>query len=167
MRMKRYIYFVLLLAATTSCKKSDLDIVEKFVQEVKADKGDPPNSLPDFQIDDIEALLKHAKDDQIVSRYPRPPHSSLFGEPVEVGFVMLYAIESILQQKEWPYLGIGVLDGLDFRIRVPLSEVLPFYQSWWATNKGKSAEEIRKTHPLAGSGLTWHGIPITDINFYR
>lgn len=158
----KYIYIALLLVATSSCKKSDLDIVEKFVREVKADKGDPHTTLPDFQIEHIDALLRHAKDNQIVNKYPRPPHSSLFGEPVEVGFVMLYAIESILLQKEWPYLGIGVYDIQDLRMNVSLSEVLPHYEAWWVANKGKSADELRKTHPLAGTGLVWHGVPITN-----
>lgn len=34
----KYIYIILLTATVAACKKSEVDLVEKFVQEVKAER---------------------------------------------------------------------------------------------------------------------------------
>lgn len=155
MEMKRYIYIVLLLlVVTTSCKKNDLDVVEKFVQEVEAEKYDEI-TLPAFSASHIDALMQHASDKEVVSNYPRPLHSSYYGGPVEVGFVMLYVIEAVRLQVDWPSLAVRVFDEQDLSREVPLTEVLLYYKDWWATNRGKGAAELKMIDPLEGSGLTW------------
>lgn len=162
--MKRYaIFALLLLFVATGCKKSDHDIVEKFVREVKADDGNLMFTPPTFQVEHIGALLAHAGDGQLVAKYPRPSYSSYYGGPIEAGLVMLYAIEAALQQKEWPFSGVGVIDLDDLDRKVPLSEVLPVYQAWWSANAGKGAAELRRlAPPLKGTGLAWVGTPNMD-----
>lgn len=153
--MKRYIYIVLLLlVVTTSCKKDDLDVVEKFVQEMKAEEYDEI-TLPAFSASHIDALMQHASDKQVVSNYPRPLHSSYYGGPVEVGLMMLYVVEAVRLQVDWPSLAVRVFEEQDLSREVPLGEVLPYYQRWWAENKGKSAVELIEVDPLEDSGLTW------------
>lgn len=145
---------LLLLLAVCACKKNDLGIVEKFVGEVKAERYEEI-MLPAFKVSHIDALLQHASDDQVVSNYPRPMHSSYYGGPIEVGLVMLYVIEAVRLQVDWPSMAVRVFDGQDPDRKVPLSEVLPHYQHWWAANKGKSPAELKVIDPLEGSGLTW------------
>lgn len=142
-----------------SCKKSktaDSEIVDQFVKDVKAERY-RKITLPAFNASHIEALMQHASDGQIVSHYPRPPHSSYLGPPMEVGFVILYAIEAARLQIDWPSLFVRVFDtkASDLHGRVPLDDVLPYYRSWWAENKNKSAAELKMIDPLEGSGLTW------------
>lgn len=130
-RMK-FIYIILLTVVVAACKKSDTadsDIVDQFVKDVKAERY-REFTLPAFNASHIEALMQHASDGQIVSHYPRPPHSSYLGPPMEVGFVMLYEIEAARLQVDWPSLFVRVFDEHDFERQVPLSEVLPYYKDW-------------------------------------
>lgn len=153
----KYSCIALLLIAASACKKSktaDSEIVDQFVKDVKAERY-RKITLPAFNASHIEALMQHASDGQIVSHYPRPPHSSYLGPPMEVGFVMLYAIEAARLQIDWPSLFVRVFDEDDLERQVPLSEVLAYYKDWWAANKGKSAAELKMIDPLEGSGLTW------------
>lgn len=153
--MKRYIFFFTVsLIAAASCKKSGLDIVEKFVQEVKAERYQEM-TLPAFNRSHIGDLMQHASDQQMVSDYPRPMYSSYYGGPIEVGLVMLYTIEAVRLQVDWPSIAVRVFDEQDLSREVPLSEVLPYYKDWWAENKGKSAAALKTIDPLEGSGLTW------------
>jgi len=69
---------------------------------------------------------------------------------------MLCTIEAVRLQVDWPSSTVRVFDELDLSREVPLSEVLPYYQLWWAENKSKSAAELKEADPLEGSGLTWH-----------
>ncbi|MBK1442674.1 DUF4943 family protein [Parapedobacter sp. ISTM3] len=149
----KYIYIVMLLVAV-ACNKNEPDMVEKFVQEVKAERFQDM-TLPAFNVSHIETLMNHASGAQVVSNYPRPMHSSYYGGPVEVGLVMLYAIEAVRLQVDWPSLAVRVFDEHDLSREVPLGEVLPHYNRWWAANKGKNAAELKLTDPLENSGLTW------------
>lgn len=149
----KYVYLLVWVIAAGSCKKSDLDTVAKFVREVKAERYGTFQELPAFKTTHIDALLGHASDEQLVANYPRPPYSSYYGGPVEVGLVMLYAIEAIRQQKDWPFMGVSVFDMQEPERKVPLSEVLPIYRAWWAANKDKSADELRLAHPLKDTHL--------------
>ncbi|MGV3762680.1 DUF4943 family protein [Parapedobacter sp.] len=151
----KYIYIILLTATVAACKKSEVDLVEKFVQEVKAERYEEIK-LPAFNVSHIDALMQHASDKQMVSNYPRPMYSSYYGGPIEVGLVMLYTVEAIRVQVDWPSSTVRVFDEQDLSREVPLSEVLPYYKKWWTENKGKSAAELMETDPLDGSGLTWH-----------
>lgn len=150
----KYIYIVVLMVLTAACKKNDLNDLEKFVREVKTERYEEI-TLPAFNVSHIDALMQHAPDKQVVSNYPRPPYSSYYGGPVEVGLVMLYVIEAVRLQVDWPSLAVRVFDEQGFERQVPLSKVLPYYRRWWAENKGKSAAELRAIDPLEGSGLTW------------
>gem|GEM_PF-1227249 len=150
----KYFCIAMLIASACACKKSEVDIVEKFVNEVKAERYEEI-TLPAFYASHIDALMQHAADGQVVSSYPRPMHSSYYGGPIEVGLVMLYVIEAARLQVEWPSLAVRVFDEQDLSREVPLSEVLPYYQRWWAENNGKSAVELKMVDPLEGSGLTW------------
>ena len=82
----KYIYIVLLLFTVGSCKKSEVDLVEKFVREVKAERYEEI-MLPEFDASHIGALMQHASDNQVVTIYPHPSYSSYYGGPVEVGLV--------------------------------------------------------------------------------
>lgn len=156
--MQRYAIFALMMVAAASCKKQETDIVAKFVREVKADDGSIMLTPPSFNVTHIDDLLAHAGDERVVSKYPRPPYSSYYGGPIEAGFVMLYAIEAALQQTEWPFSAVLVVDQDDPQRDVPLSEVLPHYRSWWAANGAKGAAELRQLgSPLKGTGLAWIG----------
>ena len=150
----KHVWCILLLVVVAACKKSELDEVGRFVQSVKRENYREMN-LPNFNVSHIDALLRHASDEQVVATYPRPLYSSHYNGPVEVGLVMLYAIEAIRLQIDWPYMAVKVYDDHDLSRDVPLSEVLPHYQKWWAENKGKKLAELGATNPLEGSGLTW------------
>ncbi len=156
--MKRYtIFALLLLFVATGCKKSDHDIVEKFVREVKADSYEGLQEVPAFGRQHIDALLQHADDRQLVSRYPWSPILSYYPGQQEVGLVMLYAIEVIRDPGDYPVRGTLVVDTEDRERKVALDEVLSLYRAWWAANKGKSAAELRGVSPLQGTGLAWYG----------
>lgn len=124
------------------------------MQEVKAERYEEI-TLPEFDTSHIDALIQHASDKQVVSNYPRPMHSSYYGGPTEVGLVMLYVVEAVRLQVDWPSMAVQVFDEQDLDREVPLSEVLPYYKDWWAANKGKSTAELMEANPLEGSGLTW------------
>lgn len=154
----KYIYIILLLFTAGSCKKSNtapLELVEQFVKEVKAERYEEI-MLPEFNASHIDALMQHASDNQTVTMYPHPSYSSYYGGPVAVGLVMLYTIEAVRLQVEWPSSTVRVFDEQDLSREVPLSEVLPYYKDWWAENEGKSPSELMEADPLEGSGLTWH-----------
>ncbi|MEC3881617.1 DUF4943 family protein [Parapedobacter sp. 10938] len=154
----KYIYIVLLLLTASSCKKSNTagpELVERFVKEVKAERYEEI-MLPEFDASHIDELMRHASDNQMVAIYPHPSYSSYYGGPVAVGLVMLYTIEAVRLQVEWPSSTVRVFDQQDLSREVPLSEVLPYYKKWWTENKGKSAAELMEADPLDGSGLTWH-----------
>ncbi|MFB2120820.1 DUF4943 family protein [Parapedobacter sp. 2B3] len=160
--MKRYVFFfVLSMISATSCKKSGLDIVEKFVQEVKADSY-YYEELPDFNIRHIDALLAHAGDEQLVGRFPWPPYSSYYPGEKEVGLVMLYAIEAIRRPDSEPLRGVHIYDTNDPERQVALDDVLPLYQKWWSDNKGKGASALEKLDPLEGTGLVWLGTAVPE-----
>src|SRR5690606_8060214 len=89
-------------------------------------------------------------DNQIVTMYPHPAYSSYYGGPVAVGLVMLYTVEAVRPQVEWPSSTVRVFDEQDLSREVPLSEVLPYYKGWWVENKGKSAAELMEADPLEG-----------------
>lgn len=151
----KYSCIVLLLFTVGSCKKSEVDLVEKFVREVKTERYEEI-MLPEFDASHIDALMRHASDNQVVTIYPHPAYSSYYGGPVAVGLVMLYAVEAVRLQVDWPSMAVRVFDEQDLSREVPLSEVLPYYQRWWTENKSKSAAELKEADPLEGSGLTWH-----------
>ncbi len=150
----KYIAIAILTLITVACKKNDVSMVERFVKEVKAERYERI-TLPAFNVSHIGELMQYASDKHVVSNYPQPPYSSLYGGPVEVGLVVLYAIEAVRLQVDWPSIAVRVFDERDLNIKVPLSEVLPYYQRWWAENKDKSADELKMIDPLEGSGLTW------------
>lgn len=161
----KYSYIALLLIATSACKKSktaDPEIVERFVKEVKADKYEGSQELPAFKIDHIDALLTHASDEQLVSRFPWAPVLSYYPGQKEVGLVMLYAIEVIRNPGEYPVRGVLVVDANNRERKVTHSEVLSLYQTWWTENKGKSAAQLRQLNPLDGTGLVWFGTESTN-----
>jgi len=139
-----------------SCKKNNLDIVKKFVSEVKADNYFS-EELPDFNIRHIDALFEHAADEQLVSRFPWPSYSSYYPGQKEVGLVMLYAIEEIRRPKSVPLRGVHIYNTDNPEQKVTLKDVLPLYQKWWAQNKGKSAVELQSIDPLEDSGFVWIG----------
>ena len=152
----RHIIVLLFVALTaSSCSKGDLAIVEKYVSDIKAERYDMLREPPPFNKNHIDALLRHASDEQLVSKYPRPPYSSYYAGPIEVGFVLLYAIESIRQQRDWPFLGVRIYDIENLERTVSLSEVLPLYQAWWAAHRGKSATQLGQLDPLEGTDLRW------------
>jgi len=151
----KFFYIILLAVSVVACEKSEVDLVEKFVREVKAERYEKI-MLPKFDASHIDGLMEHAPDKQMVSIYPHPAYSSYYGGPVEVGLVMLYTIEAVRLQVEWPSSTVRVFDEQDLSREVALSKVLPYYTAWWAKNKGKSAAELMEVDPQEGSGLTWH-----------
>jgi hypothetical protein len=152
----RYLYLTLLLAVAGSCKKNghDPEIVIKYVADIKAERYEDIE-LPAFNVNHIDALLRHASDGQVVTRYPVPLYSSFWAGPVETGIVLLYAIEAIRTQHDWPALGVKVVDRQNMERDVLLAEVLPLYRAWWKANKGKNPEALKAANPLEGSGLAW------------
>src|SRR5690606_14748715 len=157
----KYIYIILLTAAVAACKKSEVDLVEKFVQEVKADSYFQ-EELPNFNIRHIDALFAHASDEQLVGRFPWPSYSSYYPGEKEVGLVMLYAIEAIRRPESDPLRGVHVYDIYEPERKVTLDEVLPLYQQWWTKNKGKSAGTLQSLDPLEGTGLVWLGTAVPE-----
>ena len=147
-------FYILLAVALVSCKKSEVDLVEKFVQAVKADSYFQ-EELPNFNIRHIDALFAHANDEQLVGRFPWPSYSSYYPGEKEVGLVMLYAIEAIRRPESEPLRGVHVYDINETEREVTLDEVLPVYQEWWSENKGKSVGALQKIDPLEGTGLAW------------
>ncbi len=157
----KFIYIILLAAAVVACKKNEVDLVEKFVQEVKADNY-YYEELPDFNIRHIDALFAHASDEQLVGRFPWPSYSSYYPGEKEVGLVMLYAIEAIRRPESDPLRGVHVYDIYEPERKVTLDEVLPLYQQWWTKNKGKSAGTLQSLDPLEGTGLVWLGTAVPE-----
>lgn len=125
----KFTYIVLFSVAVLACKKNEVDLVEKFVKEVKADSYFH-EALPDFNIHDIDALFAHADDRQLVGRFPWPSYSSYYPGEKEVGMVMLYAIEAIRRPESEPLRGVHVYDINDPERKVTLDEVLPLYRQW-------------------------------------
>ncbi len=160
--MKQILY-IFLLIAVVSCKKNEFDEVERFVRSVKRENYRQMD-LPKFNLSHIDALLRHGSDKQTVSDYPRPWFSSYYGGDVQVGLVMLYTVEAIRQQKDWPFLGVRIFDTEDLQRVVSLSEVHAIYTTWWQANKGKSAEALVSSDPLEGTSLAWYGtFTIVDL----
>ncbi|MEC3880830.1 DUF4943 family protein [Parapedobacter sp. 10938] len=157
----KFIYVTVIAFVVIACKKSEVDIVERFVREVKAERYEEIK-LPAFNASYIDALMQHASDKQMVSNYPRPMYSSYYGGSMEVGLVMLYTIEAVRLQVDWPSSTVRVFDEQDISREVALSEVLPYYKDWWAENKGKSPAELKGADPLEGSGLTWQIYTIAE-----
>ncbi|MGV3762027.1 DUF4943 family protein [Parapedobacter sp.] len=155
----KFIYIILLAVVVGACEKNEVDLVEKFVQEVKADRY-YYEELPDFNIRHIDALFAHAGDEQLVGRFPWPPYSSYYPGEKEVGLVMLYAVEAIRRPESEPLRGVHVYDINEPERKVTLDEVLPLYQQWWAENKGKGASSLQKTDPMEGTGLMWLGTAV-------
>lgn len=154
--MMKYSYLALLLIATSACKKSktaDPEIVERFVREVKADKYEDFQELPAFRIGHIDALMMHASDEQLVSRFPWAPVLSYYPGQKEVGLVMLYAIEVVRNPGDYPSRGAHIIDVNDRERKVAHNEVLSLYQTWWAENKSKNAAQLRQLDPLDATGL--------------
>lgn len=159
--MKNWGHLLLFLLALGACKKSEVDLVEKFVREVKADNY-YQEELPDFNIRHIDALFAHADDKQLISRFPWPSYSSYYPGEKEVGLVMLYAIEAIRRPENEPLRGVHIYDANEPERKVALDEVLSLYRQWWAENKGKSASQLQLLHPLEGTGLVWLGTAVPE-----
>ncbi|WP_257667280.1 DUF4943 family protein [Parapedobacter tibetensis] len=153
---------LLSLMAGWACKKNEVDIVEKFVREVKAERYDDFQELPAFRIKHIDALLGHASDEQLVSRFPWASVLSYYPGQKEVGLVMLYAIEVIRNPGDYPARGVHVVDANNRERKVTLNEVLPHYEAWWARHKGKSALQLGQLNPLEGTGLVWFGAETSE-----
>ncbi|SEL40614.1 protein of unknown function [Parapedobacter koreensis] len=155
----------MLMVAAGSCKKTstaDPEIVSQFVKEVKANRYEGSQELPAFGFEHIDALLSHASDEQLVSRFPWSPILSYYPGQKEVGLVMLYAIEVIRSPGNYPARGVLVVDANDRERKVSLGEVLPRYQTWWAEHKGKSVAQLRQLNPLEGTGLVWFGTEVPE-----
>jgi len=159
--LKNWSYLILFLTALGACKKSEVDLVEKFVQEVKADSYFQ-EELPNFNIRHIDALFAHANDEQLVGRFPWPSYSSYYPGEKEIGLVMLYAIEAIRRPDSEPLRGVHIYDINQPERKVTLDEVLPLYQQWWTKNKGKSAGALQSLDPLEGTGLVWLGTAVPE-----
>ena len=160
--MKRIVVlmFSMLVIFTSGCKKKDAapkDAVEQYVALLKSNTYERNTPIPKFGKDQISALLKYANDSQVIQNFPIPTYSSLAGYPAQkVGVIILYTIESIrLQRLEGASTRLHVTDSTAPQRTVDLTELLPYYTSWWEKNKDKSADELKRTSPFEGTTLFW------------
>lgn len=124
--------------------------------------------LPDFEPDDIPALLSYAGDTSTINHFPVNPISSRIYMPVKVGIVVLWTIESVRvselrgdtsEFQRFPSLGpaigrksTGEVFPADLT-RVQDS-VLTLYQDWWNDNSHSLSDKMQ-VNPLDKSVYVW------------
>lgn len=150
----------ILLLSTNGCKKKEAqpqDEVASYVALLKSNRYERNMPIPKFGKDQISTLLQYADDIQVIQNFPIPAYSSLSAYPEQkVGVIILYTIESIrLQRLEGASTRLHVTDTAAPQRIVALTEILPFYRSWWDKNKAKSADELKNISPFEGTTLRW------------
>jgi hypothetical protein len=78
---------------------------------------------------------------------------------VSVGKVALYLVDAILMGSPTPHYSTVLLSRTAEPGDVLWDHALTLYQGWWVEHEGESLTALRQTeHPLAGSGIHWHGL---------
>ena len=159
--MKQSVLFIVILFATSSCLKEDkrsndprFISVEEYIVLLKSGNFDIW-MIPIFEISDIPALLKHARNEQIITVNTTPSWSSAFYAPtnVSMGMMMLWTIEGARLDVDHPSNSITVVDA-QYRV-VSQSKVANQYELWWSENKGKTIEQLKKISPFEGTDFSW------------
>ncbi len=165
---RNIVLLLILFATATSCLKDDsitkenINIsVDQYLSALKSDKAPFTYGIPLFEIEDIPELLLYARDVQWISNYPMNPLSSYRKESVEVGFVVLWTIESIRLDVDYPSLAPYVFEKGKFETgdyhdsEISLFKVAELYENWWEKNKNKTATELQTNSPFEGTNLSW------------
>ena len=163
MKTKTFLLILSLIFLLTGCEKIALDnmSVRKYIKLLKSDSYDY-NDLPAFNSSDIQELLKYADDDQIITKYPHNPISSLIGEDPRLGVLVLWTVESIRLSPNGPigrfpssipgFWNIKIQEPVDINIVHPL--VSQAYKTWW--NLNTDFEQLKLINPLENTDYSWY-----------
>lgn len=156
--------FIFLLLSVISlsvgaCKKNktdnNKDSADKYVSLLVANKYPKYDIIPKLDKEDIDLLLKHANNSNVIENYPIPAFSAAAYGPQKVGMIILYTVESIRLQRPVGASSRPYVTDTAAQRKADLAEVAQHYISWWNKNKDKTAEELKNISPFEGTALTW------------
>ncbi len=154
------LFFALFSIVSVSCLKDERNetdaekiSVKQYVASLKSNKYDS-SEIPIFEISDIPELLEYARDEQIITRYPMNPVLSYRPNGISVGFMVLWTIEGIRLDVDYPSAFPVAADYITQK-RIPLNEAADLYEIWWETNKNKGVDELKEISPFEGTGYQW------------
>ncbi len=165
--VNRIFLFPVVVFMAVSCLKDDggstmnsRDMpVRQFVALLKSDQYNPNKLPPIYEISDIPELLKHGRDEQVITHYPLWEYSFLstprYTNEVSVGLTILWIVESTRLDADYPSESPAIAYRESLR-KVPLKEVASLYEDWWQKNKNKTAAELRELSPFEGTNITWY-----------
>ena len=161
-----FICLFAIMSVIYGCSKDSLKSkVEKFINEVKADKY-TEEFLPDLSPDAIPYLLESANNFEVITHFPINPISSYGPNRLTIGECLLWTIEAIrltyingtsgLGFPSWvPELGVRNNPNIGYLTDSELNIVYDLYYHWWYDNTDKDFEEIRLINPLGNSQYIW------------
>ncbi len=170
--MKYYsIILAVLIIALSGCRSDEVTAnmdVETYVELLRNNQYQL-TTLPDFDPDDIPALLNYRNETDIVTVFPRNPISSFYVAEVELGVLILWSIEYIRvfsgqndqHEIRFPSLNpilrpINVDESNPVSTEVIHREVASMYYSWWQANIDKDFIVFKGSDPLINSTYAWH-----------
>ncbi len=177
MKTKFIILLFLVPIFINSCRKcinaSDCENVDDFVSQIKEGVYDDYEvgengeklwlKMPEFEVDDIDKLLKYATDTSKINQYPINPISSRTPYPNGRNYFVLaecilWTIEGIRNGNRYgsldPYLVDISINTIDKGIsNKRIIEVGIIYKNWfYSTNQA----DLKNQNPLDKSTFRWH-----------
>lgn len=174
--MKKIYSFLLLLLfslAFASCTEGTLDYehpdVDLFIKQLKSGKynvqsPDGLNNMPKFTVQDIDALLKHAEDLDVIPSFPLAPVSYSAGGKLRLGECVLWTVETIRlgynasMGCKMVHVDAENYEGIYFLSDEEVLDAAARYRRWWEGRKyPRTMWTIDPCYdePLCGSGYMW------------
>jgi hypothetical protein len=168
MKTKTIALILTLIFFSIGCEKTTLENmdVKTYVKLLKSGEFDFNNSnglpdLPPFKSTDIPELLKYADDNQIITKYPHNPISSLIGEDPRLGVLVLWTVESIRLSPNGPsgrfpslipgFWNKKLQEPADVNIVHSLASQA--YKTWWISNP--DFEHLKLINPIENTDYGW------------
>jgi hypothetical protein len=167
MKISYVVLLSILIFGFISCEKEKEDLdVETYISLLKSNQYSE-NELPDFDPDDIPALLVHRNDTMIITDFPHNMISSLWAPECKLGMYVLWTIESIravsIDSKyligrfpsQNPILALRDASELDLVYdNKSHSKAAEAYYDWW--NSIALFRNKMEIDPLENTEYRWH-----------
>lgn len=169
-RIMLLVFFTLSLV---SCSKETLDYnhpdVDLFVKQLKAGKyatqsPDGLNSMPKFNTEDIDELLKYAEDLTVIPAFPLAPVSYSAGGKFRLSECILWTVETIRLGHnasmgcKMVHTNADNYEGIYFLSDNEVLDAAARYRRWWEGRKyPRTMWTIDPCYdePLCGSNYMW------------
>lgn len=171
MKLTRLLIGLIFLYSLSGCDRKGDPInpenisADRYISLLASDNYD--QQMPTLNPADIPELLEHRNNTKFIKNYPRNPISSFYHPECKLGIYILWTIESIrsvaieseMTVMRYPSLNPILVfksgEYLEPNDSQAHQTVAGAYYNWWASNQGKSVEEIMAIDPLVETEYRW------------